>query len=300
MSGMNLSYSQTAVARSCWMKYKFQYIDGLRPISTKPSLTLGKIIHECFELFYDKKTDQEICQHINNSFDKEISQAGPHDAEALIIAKYTALGMWLYYPKKNNNFQEMKPEMEFSVPVSNVINYVGRVDGLIKMNNKYWIREVKTTGLSMRQFEGRMQTSYQATGYIWAIQKLLGIEVQGVMYDCIKKPLLRKRTEDTADDFGRRIMNDYAEPDKQKHYYTRLFTYRTPDDIKRYTQDMAHLVGDMCKRIDNKLWYRNPDACFQFNTQCPYRPICFCDTPDTLTLDLNYTRSGHEQSTTTI
>jgi len=84
----------------------------------------------------------------------------------------------------------MQPEVDFNVSMGWGVRLVGRVDGLIKKNNKYWIREAKTTGLSIRQFEGRMQTSYQATGYMWAVQKALGMPIQGLMYDCLKKPLL--------------------------------------------------------------------------------------------------------------
>ena len=287
---MDLSYSQSAVARSCWMKYKFKYVDGLRPIDTKPSLTLGKAVHDAFDLFYNGKDNQTIVQYINTIFKDKISTVGPQDVEALELAKYTALGMWLYYPHKTLNFQDIKPEVEFKLPIINDINFVGRVDGLVKKNNKYWLRELKTTGLSMRQFEGRMHTSYQATGYIWAMQKVTGHKIQGVMYDVIKKPLLRKRVSEMADDFGRRIMEDYSDEKKQKHYFQRLYTYRTEDDVKRYEEDRMHLVGDICRRKKSNMWYRNPESCWQFNSECPYKKICFCDKPDQLIVDLMFTK----------
>ena len=287
---MRLSYTQTAVARSCWMKYKFRYVDGLKPVTTKPSLTLGKIVHECFEQYYNGSDHTSIINHINKSFDETISTVGPHEQEDLILAKHTALGMWNNYPH-NKDFQDIKPEVEFSIPISKTITYDGRVDGLVKKNDKYWIREVKTTGLSMRQFEGRMQTSYQATGYIWALQEKMNLPIQGVMYDCIKKPLLRKRVSETATEFGERIQSDYADEKKQPHYFSRHYTYRTEEDIKNYKEDMAHLIAEICRRRDKKMFYRNTDACWSFNSECPYRRICFRE-PDQLTLDLYYTRTG--------
>lgn len=291
---MDLSYSQTAVARSCWMKYKFQYVDGLRPIKIKPALTLGSAIHQAFEDHYNKIDSKEIVKKINNTFDSAISFASPEEKEPLILAKYTTLGMWLYYPYKNLDFEDMKPEVEFSLPVSKSINYVGRVDGLVKKNNKNWIREYKTTGLSMRQFEGRMQTSYQPTGYIWAMEEVMKEPIQGVMYECLKKPLLRKRVQEDAEDFGRRIMEDYSDEKKAKHYFSRHYTYRTPDDITRYKVDMAHLIAEICRRRDKNMWYRNTDACWSFNSECPYKKICFCDKPDKLTLELYFTRLGRK------
>ena len=106
--------------------------------------------------------------------------------------------------------------------------------------------------------------------------------------------------DESADDFGRRIMDDYGDEKKQKHYFTRHYTYRTKDDIRRYKTDMAHLIGEICRRRDKGLWYRNPDACWSFNSECPYKKICFCDEPDTLTLDLYFTRGNGKDGTSVI
>jgi hypothetical protein len=288
---LRMSASQASTLRSCKMKYKFQYIDKLTPIKTKSSLTLGKIIHDCFEKYYNGMDNKDILAYINLSFAKEIANVGPEDVEDLTLAKYTALGMWLYYPH-DKHFEDMQPEVDFNVSMGWGVRLVGRVDGLIKKNNKYWIREAKTTGLSIRQFEGRMQTSYQATGYMWAVQKALGKPIQGLMYDCLKKPLLRKRSTETAEDFGKRIMDDYGDPIKQKHYFTRHYTYRTPDDLRRYEEDMKKLIKDLRRSRNQELWYRNPDACFMYNSECPYRKICFMDTPDPLTLELYFKKDA--------
>jgi len=88
-------------------------------------------------------------------------------------------------------------------------------------------------------------------------------------------------------------MDDYGDATKQKHYFTRHYTYRTPDDLRRYEEDMKKLIKDLRRSRNHELWYRNPDACFAFNTQCPYRPICFMDTPDKLTVELLYKKENY-------
>ncbi len=45
---------------------------------------------------------------------------------------------------------------------------------------------------------------------------------------------------------------------------------------------------DMLERFKSNEWYRNPDACWNFNSACQYMPICFAKKPDELTMKIYY------------
>jgi hypothetical protein len=271
----------------------------LEPITKLPSLTLGAVLHEGFDLFYKGGSDGEVYDYILDKFNEELSKQEAADREDLLIAKYTAMGMWLYYPYKKREYQEIASEDKFTVPITDNVNFVGRIDGRVKQNDKWWVRELKTTGLPQRQFEGRCQTSSQGTGYVWAETKL-GYDIKGILYDYIKKPLLRKGVNETADDFGRRIVGDYKA--RPKLYYNRYFSYRTPVDLYHFEEDTKLLAEDIMAKLATMSkfnidkFYRNQDQCWNFGSECPYARICFVEKPDNLTVQLYFNRKEEKDA----
>ena len=271
------------------MKYKFKYIEGLEPVTKSIQLTIGAVIHEAFDMFYKGFGDIEILKYINDAFDLEISKQEVADIEDLVIGKYIALGMWQFYPYKTlSDFQEIYSEEEVHIPIGNYELTI-KVDGRIKKDDCWWIRELKTTTYSLRQFEQRMATSAQVTGYVYGMKKK-GYDIKGVMFDYIKKPILRKNKMEDMYSFGTRIMKDYQ--DRFKLYYGRLYTYRTDTDLKLYEKDMLAIASEIEKRKASGEFFRNQDACYNFNSECPYLKVCRTEQPDNLTIQLYFVKGG--------
>jgi hypothetical protein len=291
-----LSGTKISTAKGCWKKYFFRYVEHLKPIDVDVKLTIGKVIHQCFENVYKGASDTEQVTYINNTFQNEISKAEPADVEKFELARYTALGMWTYCPnKKPSEFQSIEPEKEFTVKVPHVrgVTFTGKLDGLIQYDNSTFIREVKTTGLNEKQFVGRVRTSSQATGYVWAAKKL-GYDPKGIMFDAIRKPLLKKRESDDMHSFGKRIVQDYK--DRPDFYYQRTWTYRTQADLDIFERDLIHFVKTLRIVTRRGRFYRNTDQCWNFNSECPYSKVCFQEQPDRLMLDLFFKRGeGYDE-----
>lgn len=286
---MKLSHSQISLAKSCWMKYKWKYEDKLNPVSKPVYYTIGSVIHEAFDSLAKGESDESCLNQIIKSFDNEISKSELSDQEALLIAKYNAIAIWKYNPFKTNTFKIVANEFEFDVKVKGLkdVTLSGRIDGVVLDNGVHWCREFKTTGLSHEQFNARIQNSYQGTGYVYALNKL-GYKVNGIMYDMIKKQYLRKKQDENADQFGKRIILDYQmRPD---YYFKRMMTYRNPDHIDLFIEDIKGFVRDLRAKKKSGKFYRNPDNCFQFNSECPYRKICFSKDVEDLTLSLMFRR----------
>lgn len=283
---LEFSPTQAATARGCWMKYKWKCIDKIEPIRQPSSLSIGKVIHKAFELFYRGSTDQECLAYIIKSFDDQKSKSELSDQEDVSLAKATACGMWMSYPHKRlDDFEEILPEVPFSVKLVPGVRLRGIVDGLVKKDGKLWVREVKTTGLDSNQLAGRFRTSNQATSYVYGVRKM-GINVEGVMYDVIKRHRLRKRQTEDADEFGQRIIGDYKW--NPEFYYTRHWEYRSSEEIALFEADSINFAKELRRRKLKNLWYRNTDQCWNFNSECPYLKICFQEQPDKLTLELLY------------
>lgn len=284
---MELSYNNGSTFRGCQKKFYWRYVEKLEPVTKLPSLTLGSVLHEGFDLFYKGGSDSEVYDYLLNKFNEEIAKQEVADQEDLLIAKYMAMGMWLYFPYKKKEFDEVASEEKFTIPLAENVNFVGKVDGRVRKGDNWWVRELKTTGLNQRQFEGRCQVSAQGTGYVYAMHKL-GYEAKGILYDYIKKPLLRKGMNETADEFGRRIIQDYRT--RPKLYYARHYSYRTPVDLYHFEEDSKMLAEDILIKFANGKWYRNQDQCWNFGSCCPYEKICFASKPDPLTVELYFTK----------
>ena len=204
---MEISNNSSSIARTCWKQFDWRYNQKLTPIKQSPALSLGRSVHEAFDLHYKGKQKVDILTHIKKSFDEEIATLSPEDSEGLTIQKFTSLGMFSHFPYFSIQFDEIKSEMEFRIKLMRGVWFNGRVDGVVKKDGMWWLRELKTTGQTIRQFNQRVSTASQGTAYVWAMRKM-GYDVKGIMYDYIKKPLLRKRVNENQFDFGSRILED--------------------------------------------------------------------------------------------
>jgi len=288
---MDLSNNSSATAKQCWKKFNWRYNEKLTPIKQSSAITLGQIVHEAFDRHYKGEDDQSVLAYIKKTYDEEIASTSPDEQEHLTIGKYTAIGMFGHCPFLKSHFEEVLSEKEFRVKLSRGVYYKGRVDGLVKKDGMWWIRELKTTSQTQRQFGQRASISAQATGYVWAL-KQLGYDIKGVMYDFIKKPLLRKRVSEDQFEFGARILSDYKL--KQEFYYSQIMSYRTDREIKMWEEDAVSLAKEIASKKRTGRYYRDTSACYTFNQECPYKKICFDEKPDSLMLQLYFKRDGKQ------
>ena len=291
---LEVSNNSMSIAKGCWKKYYWTYIEGLKPKKKSGQLTLGEVVHKAFELFYTGTSDADVLKYIQEAYDEKIADAYIDDQEDITTSKYIALGMWSGFPHKNRSeFEENVVEMEFKVKLPGIVGIraVGRTDGVIKKDGVWWVREIKTSGLTPRQFESRLKVASQATLYTIAA-KQKGYPVAGVQYEVIKKPLLRKGQSESVDDYGKRIVQDYVYdgtlPEGQRKYYSRPRTYRTDEDIRMYLDDTKKLIKSMRGHLKSGQWERNTDQCWNFNSECPFAKVCFQEPPDRLTLSTYY------------
>ena len=270
---MNVSNNSIAIASSCWMKWYWRYIEKLEPKLKPINLTLGSVMHTAFDLFYKGTSKTDVLIFIHKAFDDELAQCSVNDAENMQIAKWTAVGMWSYYPHALSEFEAIDSEVDFNVPLGRMrgIRLVGRVDKRFKSKGAWWLGEFKTTS-NPSLFVKSLDTARQATTYTYAAIRSK-LEVEGVLYDLIRKPALRRRVEETAEDFGRRIVKDYK--DRPNEYYSRHYAYRTRLDLMQFENDASSLVREMRRRSRKKDFCRNVDACWNFNRECDFKKICF-------------------------
>ena len=287
---LEISNNSSNIFKTCQRKYEWRYIQGLTPKARPSALTLGYAIHEAFDMFYKGKPMDAIAKFINDLYKQEIAKAPLEDQDRFKVDYKMALGMFLNYPYPS--FPDIQSEVEFRIPLGYGVRFVGRVDGIVKHEGKWWVRELKTTGVSTKVFEQRAQVSSQATGYIYAMRKVTGLDIQGVMYDCLRKSALYRRKNEAVEEYAQRVYQDYGYCKKWDSYFKRYFTYRSPFELDLWRKDMDSTVKQIRARRSRGGWCRNTNACWVYNSECPYRRICFVENLDSMVVDLFYERKG--------
>lgn len=285
------------------MKYKFRYVDGLVPKKRDVTLLRGTVIHESFEKLYNQKPMADVLSDIITIYDKAIANATLNDREDYIIGKHMVYGMFKYYPFKDDEFEEIIPEEKFNVRIDGLrqMRLLGKVDGRVKRKGQWWLREVKTTSSNFVQAENRARVSYQGSGYIYGEQRQLGLLIQGILFDFLRTSLLRKGVNESAKEFGERILKDYenhmldskdGHTLRESRMYRRYFSYRSLHEIREYEKDIVKAAKKIrtCTRKGD--WMRNPDACYFYNKECPYMKICWLSRVDPAMLRAYYDRTN--------
>jgi hypothetical protein len=106
--------------------------------------------------------------------------------------KALGLGMLDYYflwAPEHDDFKPVRVEVEFEIPMGKFV-YQGRVDMLAEDKYGYWIVDHKTA-IQLGDVEWLVLDD-QCSSYAWALQKMLGLEIRGVIYNELRKKVPRK------------------------------------------------------------------------------------------------------------
>lgn len=175
------------------------------PYARIQPLDFGTAVHAGLEAYYNPETwghpvaqatyalqafyksIQDIQQKVKFA-DYEIEQQFDEDRELGVAM----LENYFTWAPSQDNFKPIFTEVEFKVPMSFWYNghlidfeYQGRVDLVVEDEFGYWIVDHKTAA----QLAGVdwLPLDDQCGSYAWALQKMLGLDIRGVIYSELRK-----------------------------------------------------------------------------------------------------------------
>lgn len=89
-----------------------------------------------------------------------------------------------------------------------------------------------------------------------------------VIYDVIRKPALKQKQKETADEFTARIVEDMAE--RPDYYFQRATVIRLENEREDFIKDTLGTVRLMMVGE----YPRNVDSCFKWNRPCEFFSVC--------------------------
>lgn len=137
----------------------------------------------------------------------------------------------------------------------------GTSDAVIVWNHVVYLMEHKTTAYDLyndspqsKNYVRQWQLNDQATAYIYGIWKSLKVKPHGVLLNVVIKP--RKNAANPVFNFYREAF------------------LRSDEDLQRFETETIRVANNYETAMRTHDIYMNPSACFNYNRECYYRPMC--------------------------
>lgn len=225
-------------------------------------------------------------------------------------------GYRLYYA--NDSYRAVAIEEEFRLPILNpqserlsaskTFEYAGKIDLLVcdeLQPGKLWLMDHKTTSEAIddpgSEFWLRLHNATQPSHYQLAL-KQSGIEIDGCVWDVIRKPSIRPRKTtkaerqeiemfgtycgqplpevvqppefETPELYGARVLREIKlDPTR---WYARQIVPRTNQDLYEYAGELFGISTRIRDSARTNSWYKTgePHSCTLYGRSCEYLPLC--------------------------
>jgi len=201
--------------------------------------------------------------------------------------------------------EAIEVERPFEIPLINpetgaatpVWNLAGVVDRIVKLpDGRLALMEHKTTTRDFApgaDYWVRLHLDQQLSIYVIAARSL-GYDVQTILYDVTRRPMLRpfkatpeadrkftkngvlyanqRDRDETPEEFAARVAADIAE--RPDYYFARIEIARLQGDIDECGAELWQQQLAIREAQRSRRWFKNPDACFSLNGTCEYLSIC--------------------------
>lgn len=243
---MILSATLIKTYKMCRRNYELKYIEKLEPITKAAALQDGSDYHAGIEKFYN-----------TGDFDVDIEQP---KISAMIFA-------YVKYIASQPELNEVKyAEKWFEYELTERHKIVGRNDAISKdgipIEHKTTSNDVDEEYIYSLQWDEQILTYMLANG------------INEMLYTVIKKPTIRQKQKETAEEFYNRCVEWYDEDTDKKVRVIKVI--RSNNEIEEHKKNLIIMADEIetCKH-----YYRNPTACTCYNRRCEYSSVCLNYNP---------------------
>lgn len=244
---MKISASKVKCYKACKRAYYFRYVEELVPVETAQPLVDGSNYHAMIEQLYK-----------NGWFEADVENNPKIAAMAMAYEKYI-------YPQ----FKVKAAEEWFEYNLTDDVQLVGRFDGIAEDG---LIVEHKTTSADVDdEYIYNLQWDEQILTYMLVSGK------NEMYYTVCKKPTIRQKQSETAEQYYERCCAWYAEDTDKKIRVIKVT--RSEKEVKAYKTALKYIAKDMQKDEKSKkpkeyTFYRNCSQCTAYGRKCEFASIC--------------------------
>ncbi len=289
-----LTHSATECFQECRVKWDYRYNKEIITTEPQTALDFGTAIHTGLENWF-KYGIQKAAVEAGVSRGAELGMSSEDLIKIqVLLEKYTE-------NYTSEEFEVIDVEKLFNVKLQNprtlrfskIYRFQGKLDGLVRMDNAYFILEHKTTSSISEKYIDAIDLKAQIALYAAAME-IEGYPIRGAIYDIIEKPSIRMSQGETEAEFEARKAALIA---KSKTGTTKAQRKEaeTPDEFmarcrekvtdKSFKRVIVTLDFERKREAMDNLWrtakdmlhpeiYPTSSACVSFGKVCPYLNLC--------------------------
>lgn len=274
--------------QKCWYR-----INGFTLTGQSFYLDFGNLFHACLEVLYTQApavkfkaskllpiVDQVIRDWL--AVQEAVATGEDQVGQANVIAELllTMLPRYLqYYQQRDSKLIWLGQESEFDLNYRG-FRLRGKRDGLCRMNKKeLWLLETKTKGQFQEgSMEDVLQFDFQSLFYITASEIEFEKPVNGVIYNLIRRPQLKRKESETPQEYADRVGRDIDT--RPEFYFQRYQTTYLKVTKKRFAAQLLTKLREFSAWLKNvESWtYKNESACLNRGGACSYLQACASDS----------------------
>lgn len=306
----------------CKRKFFWKYIFRIRPRFRDKNLIIGGAAHESLAQWYrgNKSSMGKIASRYASQMEDEVklnhSYYSQEDLDKLTTTIDTFTGMMMGYEeiyKKDRahwDIERKSIEAKFKMDLGK-FDVAGKIDLVtrIKKRNRGKVVEHKTKSKIGESQIDRLQLDTQIRTYVLGCGELyrtgvISVPVTEVLYDIIRKCSLRRKSNETMDEFTTRIHNDYMV--RPEFYFFREDLLFNKTDIEavvweykqrhREYEDLIERYRDIKPKLfEARSWRPNDSECDAFFRTCEYHSLCTTGLDKATAKGYDWSEDLHEE-----
>ena len=274
-----IDYSQLQTYINCPKIYYFKYIRKLKKRKADEGIqtrSFGSEIHHALKIYFETKSIQKACDYFKLNYENlPIEQIRTVTNGVTLLQEF--VGWW------DNNFRQAEilgceVQDKFNV---NEIEYLVKIDMIIKLNGNIFVVDFKTTTSKTHYFFRQFSPNMQVSGYCSYVEKKYG-QCAGFIPIAMQFGFRKNKYKGEPAGFWCKFDYDIANRNKEQLVDFRINVYNW---FKRLSSD--------------KDWCKNEGFCESFYG-CQYRELCLSLDDETIEQNLyekhdpyEYSKDGH-------
>jgi hypothetical protein len=253
---------------SCPRKYYWEHVRNLRPQYGSTALRFGLTWHSTLEEYYkvikekgwDAKAEALTTGILaaKTTWEKESENRQFYtDYRTLENCLSAFINYTSYFSDDENFVKIIELEKTFAIELDTNIRFVGKVDGVVELNESTWLLEHKTSGMPIDKQMKTLQRSPQLLGYAYAGSKSSHIE--GVLVSMLHVSATKSR-----------VTSLYGKPRIDFRRSPQIFT---KGDLNSWLDSFLWTARQIKQSIEDNYFPMQLDSCYTYG-QCPFQSIC--------------------------
>lgn len=277
--------SKVRVFNECQRKFYYQYVRNLEPTGTSLPLFIGSMVHKAMEDWYGGMSPDDVCGMMSEHIRKEMHKKGiGRDSDEL--TKHTAMiqgmiaGYMEVFKDDLTDWNIIRTEQSFLLDTDGNGPFISTLDTMLVGKKGLAFNDFKTAASIDGEVIKSLGMDLQMQTYWRVVEQVLNMKIAEAYYTVIKKPKIRQKQTETAEDYAKRVMDLYTEtPDD---YYHREPIRRSQKHIDEVAVDLTWYISAIYDKFETndenilhpQHWPRNTKACRNFFKNCPFTDPC--------------------------